>query len=86
VDKNNTIYRLAGVVEHRGGPFMNTGHYVAYVRAWKIKNQQQQSSCSSSCFCADDSNIREATLEVLKCKPYVLFYERMEDKMTSEIS
>ena len=86
MDKNNTIYRLAGVVEHRGGPFMNEGPYVAYVRARKIRNQQQQSSCSSSWFCADDRWIRQVTLEqVLNCEAYILFYERMEDQGISGI-
>jgi ubiquitin carboxyl-terminal hydrolase 16/45 len=78
VDKDKCFYRLAGVVEHIG-PTMNAGHYVAYVRARRLEDQQQQSSCSSSWFCADDSNIREATLEeVLKRQAYILFYEKAE--------
>lgn len=78
VDKGNSRYRLVGVVEHQGGPSMNSGHYVAYVRARRHVNQQQQ-RCSSSWFCADDDEIREVTLEeVLKRQAYVLFYERVE--------
>jgi ubiquitin C-terminal hydrolase len=78
VDKDKSLYHLAGVVEHRG-PSMNAGHYVAYVRARRLGNQEQQSSCSSSWFCADDGHIREVTLEeVLKREAYILFYEKME--------
>ncbi|XP_062195322.1 ubiquitin carboxyl-terminal hydrolase 2-like [Phragmites australis] len=80
VDKDNSIYRLVGVVEHRGTGSLNTGHYVAYVRARRLGNHQQQSSCSHSWFRADDSVITEVSLEdVLKRQAYVLFYERMED-------
>ncbi|CAO2184389.1 unnamed protein product [Urochloa humidicola] len=79
VDKDKSLYHLAGVVEHIGGPSMNAGHYVAYVRARRLGDQQQQSSCSSSWFCADDSYIREVTLEeVLKREAYMLFYEQVE--------
>ncbi|WVZ92036.1 hypothetical protein U9M48_038133 [Paspalum notatum var. saurae] len=79
VDKDNSLYRLAGVVEHRGTDSLKVGHYVAYVRARKLGNQQQQSSCSSSWFCADDRNISQVNLkEVLKREAYILFYERME--------
>ncbi|CAL4999883.1 unnamed protein product [Urochloa decumbens] len=78
-DKDQSLYRLAGVVEHIGGPSMNSGHYVAYVRARRLGDQQEQSSCSSSWFCADDSSIREVTLEeVLKREAYILFYEQVE--------
>jgi len=78
VDKDKSLYHLAGVVEHRG-PSMNAGHYVAYVRARRLGNQEQQSSCSSSWFWADDGHIREVTLEeVLKREAYILFYEKME--------
>ena len=78
VDKDKSLYQLAGVVEHRG-PSMNAGHYVAYVRARRLGNQEQQSSCSSSWFWADDGHIREVTLEeVLKREAYILFYEKME--------
>ncbi|CAO2211592.1 unnamed protein product [Urochloa humidicola] len=79
-DKDKSLYRLAGVVEHIGGPSMNSGHYVAYVRARRLGDQQELSSCSSSWFCADDSYIREVTLgEVLKREAYILFYEQVED-------
>ena len=78
VDKDKSLYQLAGVVEHCG-PSMNAGHYVAYVRARRLGNQEQQSSCSASWFCADDGHIREVTLEeVLKREAYILFYEKME--------
>uniref|UniRef100_A0A0D9XA18 Uncharacterized protein n=1 Tax=Leersia perrieri TaxID=77586 RepID=A0A0D9XA18_9ORYZ len=73
-DKDNSHYRLVGVVEHQG-PGNNTGHFVAYVRA----SPRQQTSGSSSWFCASDDDIREISLEeVLKCEAYLLFYERME--------
>lgn len=79
MDKDNSLYRLAGVVEHRGTESLLTGHYVAYVRAKRLGNQQQQSSCSSSWFCANDSIISQVTLEeVLKREAYILFYERVE--------
>lgn len=79
MDKGCTLYRVAGVVEHIGTESLEAGHYVAYDRATRLGNQQQQSSCSSSWCCADDSFIREVTLEqVLKCQAYILFYERME--------
>ncbi|CAO2202643.1 unnamed protein product [Urochloa humidicola] len=79
VDKDNSLYRLAGVVEHRGSNSLDTGHYVAYVRARRLRNQQQQSSCSSLWFCANDRDIGEVTLqEVFKCEAYILFYERVE--------
>ncbi|WVZ92051.1 hypothetical protein U9M48_038147 [Paspalum notatum var. saurae] len=77
--KDNSLYRLAGVVEHQGTGSLNSGHYVAYVRARKLGNQQQQSRCSSSWFCADDHIISQVTLdEVLEHQAYILFYERME--------
>lgn len=79
VDKGSSIYRLVGVVEHRGTVSVLSGHYVAYVRAKKLGNLQQQGSCSHSWFCADDSTISEVSLEdVLKREAYILFYERME--------
>ncbi|CAM0144457.1 unnamed protein product [Urochloa decumbens] len=79
VDKDNSLYRLAGVVEHRDSNSLDTGHYVAYVRARRLGNQQQQSSCSSSWFCANDRDIREVTLEeVLMREAYILFYESVE--------
>ncbi|KAL6900743.1 hypothetical protein ACP4OV_005419 [Aristida adscensionis] len=78
VDKSNTIYRLVGVVEHRG-EHLRAGHYVAYVRARKLENCQRQGSCSYSWFYADDSVITVVSLEeVLKREAYVLFYERVE--------
>jgi ubiquitin carboxyl-terminal hydrolase 16/45 len=79
VDKDNSLYRLAGVVEHRGTGSLDEGHYVAYVRARRLGNHQQQSSCSFSWFRADDSVISQVTLEeVLKREAYILFYERVE--------
>ncbi|CAD6264812.1 unnamed protein product [Miscanthus lutarioriparius] len=88
VDKDSTLYRLAGVVEHIGEGSLKEedGHYIAYVRARRLGNQQEGSSCSSSWFCADDRWIRQATLEqVLNCEAYILFYERMEDQGISGI-
>jgi len=77
-ENNNTAYRLVGVVEHLGT--MTGGHYVAYVRAAKIGGWQQQSSGSKSWFYASDGQVREASLEeVLNCKAYILFYERVAD-------
>ncbi|TVU04949.1 hypothetical protein EJB05_48094, partial [Eragrostis curvula] len=79
VDKDNCMYRLVGVVEHIGTESVESGHYVAYVRARKIGDPQQQGSCSHSWFCANDREISEVTLEdVLKREAYILFYERME--------
>ncbi|RLN42591.1 ubiquitin carboxyl-terminal hydrolase 1-like [Panicum miliaceum] len=79
VDKDNSLYRLAGVVEHRGTGALDEGHYVAYVRARRLGNHQQQSSCSFSLFRADDSIISRVTLEeVLQREAYILFYERVE--------
>uniref|UniRef100_A0A0E0QLI1 Ubiquitin carboxyl-terminal hydrolase n=1 Tax=Oryza rufipogon TaxID=4529 RepID=A0A0E0QLI1_ORYRU len=73
-DKDNSSYRLVGVVEHLG-PSMYSGHYVAYVRP----SPPQQTNGSSSWFWASDTDIREVSLEeVLKCEAYILFYERME--------
>jgi len=76
--ENNTAYRLVGVVEHLGT--MTGGHYIAYVRAAKIGGRQQQSSGLKSWFYASDGQVREASLEeVLNCKAYILFYERVAD-------
>uniref|UniRef100_A0A0E0IEX1 Ubiquitin carboxyl-terminal hydrolase n=1 Tax=Oryza nivara TaxID=4536 RepID=A0A0E0IEX1_ORYNI len=73
-DKDNSIYRLAGVIEHHGRG-KDSGHFVAYVRP----SPRQQTNGSSSWFCASDTDIREVSLEeVLKCEAYLLFYERME--------
>uniref|UniRef100_A0A0D9XA15 USP domain-containing protein n=1 Tax=Leersia perrieri TaxID=77586 RepID=A0A0D9XA15_9ORYZ len=73
-DKNNSSYRLVGVVEHQGLG-KDLGHYVAYVRP----SHPQQTNGSSSWFCASDANVREISFkEVLKCEAYLLFYERME--------
>uniref|UniRef100_A0A0E0LX55 Ubiquitinyl hydrolase 1 n=1 Tax=Oryza punctata TaxID=4537 RepID=A0A0E0LX55_ORYPU len=63
-DKDNSSYRLVGVVEHRG-PSMNAGHFVAYVRP----SRPQQTNGSSLWFCASDADIREVSLEeVLKSR------------------
>uniref|UniRef100_A0A0D9XA12 Ubiquitinyl hydrolase 1 n=1 Tax=Leersia perrieri TaxID=77586 RepID=A0A0D9XA12_9ORYZ len=73
-DKISSGYRLVGVVEHRGLG-NDIGNCVAYVRA----NHQQRGSGSSSWFCATEFDVNEISLEeVLKCKAYLLFYERME--------
>ncbi|KAK3124006.1 hypothetical protein QOZ80_8AG0639200 [Eleusine coracana subsp. coracana] len=75
----NTIYRLVGVVEHIGTVSVEEGHYVAYVRARRLGNPEQQGICSHSWFRADDSTISEVSLEdVLKRQAYILFYERIE--------
>jgi len=59
---------------------MTGGHYVAYVRAAKIGGRQQQSSGLKSWFYASDGQVKEASLEeVLNCKAYILFYERVAD-------
>uniref|UniRef100_A0A0D9XA13 Ubiquitin carboxyl-terminal hydrolase n=1 Tax=Leersia perrieri TaxID=77586 RepID=A0A0D9XA13_9ORYZ len=73
-DKDNLSYRLVGVIEHCG-PFNDTGHFLAYVRA----SPRQQTGGSSSWFRASDDNIKEVSVEeVLKCEAYILFYERVE--------
>jgi ubiquitin carboxyl-terminal hydrolase 16/45 len=73
-DKDNSSYRLVGVVEHLG-LCMDAGHFVAYVRP----SCPQQTNGSSLWFCASDADIREVSLEeVLKCEAYLLFYERIE--------
>ncbi|KAG8048020.1 hypothetical protein GUJ93_ZPchr0008g11846 [Zizania palustris] len=73
-DKDNSSYRLVGVIEHRG-PSTNVGHWVAYVRA----SSEQPDWGSSSWFCASDADIKEVSVEeVLKCEAYLLFYERIE--------
>lgn len=77
--ESNTLYQLVGVVEHIGDP-AGRSHYVSYVRANKMEGPKQHSSESKSWFYASDGHIREATLdEVLGCKPYMLFYERVGD-------
>ncbi|KAJ1269289.1 hypothetical protein BS78_07G200000 [Paspalum vaginatum] len=77
--KDSSLYCLAGVVEHQGTGSLNSGHYVAYVRARRLGNQPHQSRCSSSWFCADDHTISQVTLDkVLEREAYILFYERME--------
>ncbi|CAM0911896.1 unnamed protein product [Alopecurus aequalis] len=74
-DKENLTYRLVGVVVHLGVD-INTGHYIAYVRA----SRKQQGSAPSSWVCANDSIIRRASLEeVLSSEAYILFYERTDD-------
>uniref|UniRef100_I1QLN7 USP domain-containing protein n=1 Tax=Oryza glaberrima TaxID=4538 RepID=I1QLN7_ORYGL len=70
-DKFSSRYRLVGVIENRGLS-IDIGQCVAYVRA----NNQQQGG-SSSWYCATDDDIKEISLEVLKCEAYLLFYERM---------
>ena len=60
---------------------MRSGHYIAYVRARRLGNQQEGSSCSSSWFRANDHCIGQVTLEqVLNSEAYILFYERVEDQ------
>ncbi|KAK1606546.1 hypothetical protein QYE76_030219 [Lolium multiflorum] len=74
-DKDNLSYRLVGVIEHIGVG-VNVGHYIAYVRA----SRGQQGSGPSSWVCANDSIVRQASLEeVLRCEAYILFYERIDD-------
>ncbi|XP_062193952.1 ubiquitin carboxyl-terminal hydrolase 2-like isoform X2 [Phragmites australis] len=77
-ENDNTTYHLVGVVEHMGS--MTGGHYIAYVRAGRIRGRQQQSSSSKSWFYASDGQVREASLqEVLNCEAYLLLYERVGD-------
>ncbi|XP_047056934.1 ubiquitin carboxyl-terminal hydrolase 45-like [Lolium rigidum] len=74
-DKENSSYRLVGVIEHRG-LCLNSGHYIAYVRA----SRKQQGSGPSSWVFVSDSIIQRVTLEeVRRCDPYILFYERIDD-------
>nr|CAB3481904.1 unnamed protein product [Digitaria exilis] len=78
-DKDNTTYRLVGVVEHSGNS-LHKGHYVTDVRGSRTGSEQQQSIGSSSWFYATDRIIREVPLdEVLKCDAYLLFYEQTVD-------
>ncbi|KAF0898181.1 hypothetical protein E2562_001825 [Oryza meyeriana var. granulata] len=73
-DKENSSYRLVGVIEHLG-PSTSSGHWIAYVRP----SQEQPDGGSSSWYCASDTNVREVSLEeVLKCEAHLLFYERIE--------
>ena len=77
-DKDNAIYRLVGVIEHRGRT-VTVGHFVAYVRGSRIFSEQETSSSSSCWFRANDKSIREVSLdEVLKCEAFLLFYEKVE--------
>ncbi|XP_047072505.1 ubiquitin carboxyl-terminal hydrolase 2-like [Lolium rigidum] len=74
-DKDNLSYRLVGVIEHIGVG-VTVGHYIAYVRA----SRRQQGSGPSSWVCANDSMVRQASLEeVLRREAYILFYERIDD-------
>ncbi|XP_037412044.1 ubiquitin carboxyl-terminal hydrolase 2-like [Triticum dicoccoides] len=80
-EKDNSRYRLVGVIEHRGDN-LHTGHYVAYVRGAGLKHR---SSGSSSWICADDRNIKEISIEqVVRCEAYILFYERIEEGETRD--
>ncbi|KAL6856952.1 hypothetical protein ACP4OV_018334 [Aristida adscensionis] len=75
-DKDNSTYRLVGVVEHIGDNLAG-GHYVAYVRP---SHQQSMSNGSSSWIRASDQNIKVVSLgNVLECEAYLIFYERMDD-------
>lgn len=65
---------------------MNSGHYIAYVRARRLGNQQEGSSCSSSWFCANDGEITQVSIgEVLAIEAYILFYERVEEQEPEDI-
>jgi ubiquitin carboxyl-terminal hydrolase 16/45 len=52
---------------------------IADVRGSRIVSEQEPSSSSSSWFHANDTDIREISLdEVLKCEAFLLFYEKIE--------
>ncbi|CAN0875368.1 Ubiquitin carboxyl-terminal hydrolase 2 [Linum grandiflorum] len=69
-DKERSVYRLTGVVEHLGT--MRGGHYVAYIRGVEGDGEK------SVWYHVSDSYVREASLdEVLRCEAYILFYQRV---------
>nr|CAD1839089.1 unnamed protein product [Ananas comosus var. bracteatus] len=77
-EKEKSIYRLLGVVEHSGS--MGGGHYVAYVRGDKIQGKSHRAVGSPSWFYASDAHVREVSFsEVLKSEAYILLYERLQD-------
>nr|CAD1839110.1 unnamed protein product [Ananas comosus var. bracteatus] len=77
-EKEKSIYRLVGAVEHSGS--MGGGHYVAYVRGDKIQGKSHRAVGSPSWFYASDAHVREVSFsEVLKSEAYILFYERLQD-------
>ncbi|KAL6848392.1 hypothetical protein ACP4OV_021686 [Aristida adscensionis] len=77
-DKDNSLYRLVGLVEHRGAATsLDEGHFVAYVRAGRTWSGHQSSN-SSLWFCASDDTVEEISIsEILKREAYILFYEQI---------
>ncbi|KAM0925150.1 hypothetical protein ACQ4PT_004383 [Festuca glaucescens] len=75
-DKENSSYRLVGVIEHRG-LCLNSGHYVAYVRA----SRKQQGSGPSSWVFASDSIIRRVSLEEVLSLQHAVRYESVQDQL-----
>jgi len=66
-ENSQPFYRLYGVVVHSGFG-VQSGHYIAYI-----------SRKMGDWFYASDSNIRPSDWdEVKKCRPYLLFYERIK--------
>jgi ubiquitin carboxyl-terminal hydrolase 16/45 len=77
-DKDDARYRLVGVIEHLGRT-VTPGHFVAYVRGSRIVSEQELSSSSSSWFQANDTRIRNISLDdVLKREAFLLFYEKIK--------
>lgn len=77
-DKDDARYRLVGVIEHLGRT-VTPGHFVAYVRGSRIVSEQKLSSSSSSWFQANDTRIRNISLDdVLKREAFLLFYEKIK--------
>jgi len=67
-NKEDCIYQLIGVVEHKGA--MGHGHYVAYVKC-------DQEDYAGQWFRVSDSLVKEVSLSnVLQSQAYILFYEK----------
>ncbi|CAN1856036.1 Ubiquitin carboxyl-terminal hydrolase 2 [Linum perenne] len=79
-DRERSVYRLTGVVEHLGT--MRGGHYVAYIRGGERTKKRAEDEKTGGgggvWYHVSDAYVREASLdEVLRCEAYILFYERV---------
>uniref|UniRef100_A0ACD5V816 Uncharacterized protein n=1 Tax=Avena sativa TaxID=4498 RepID=A0ACD5V816_AVESA len=71
-------YSLAAVIVHEGKE-LRSRHNYSYVRASSIGDE---GGATHSWFCANDANVRKASLEeVLQCQAYILFYQRVDQAM-----